>query len=484
MKPLLLSLFAALVTVSLVSGCAVGPDYSPPEIQTPKAFSGPPQESVSAEDIAAWWTAFGDMGLSTIVEKVLENNLDLQAAVERVEFSRARHGIVRADQFPSVAATGSYQRTRPFGFSTQDQWTVGGTVAWEIDLFGRVRRGVEASIATFEADIEDLHSVRVSLVAETVATYLQLASLQQRYQIAQRNVAGQERSLEIANDRFDKGMAAGLDPAQAKVNLESTRASLPALELERQRALNRLSVLEGRGPYNTRDLMSVLAPPADEVLLPPVLPAQLPSVPEEFLVGIPADLLRNRPDIRSLERQLAAQTAQVGVAVASRYPSIQLSGTWDWIARNPGSLFESGTGAGGIGPLVSLPLFQGGRLVNAVRAEEALVRDLDLRLRQTVLVAQEEVENALFAIVRDRRRTELLEEATTAANTSVDLARQLYTSGQSDFQNVLDAQRSLFALEDELEIARLATLLDLVDLYRALGGGWGEPTNDGSADAP
>ena len=169
--------------------------------------------------------------------------------------------------------------------------------------------------------------------------------------------------------------------------------------------------------------------------------------------------------------------------MANRFPSIQLSGTWDWIARNPGRLFETGTGAGGIGPFVTLPIFQGGRLANAVRAEEALVRNLHLRLRQAVLVAQEEVENALYAIVRDRRRVELLEEATAAATTSVDLARQLYTSGQSDFQNVLDAQRSLFTLEDELAVARFATLLDFVDLYRALGGGWGETAVD-EARAP
>ena len=392
-----------------------------------------------AEEISAWWDSFGDVQLSQLVRSVLGANLDLRAAVDRIEVSRAVYGVVAADRLPTVDATGSYSRTRPLvATPTQDQWTVGGRLSWEIDLFGRIRRSVEASLASFEADVEDLRAVQVALAAETAAVYVDALSLSERLAIARRNVASQARSRGIAEDRFQAGMTANLDPAQARVNLHTTEAAVPALELLRRRALHRLAVLCGKDP---RALLEVVA--ADQ---------PLPDVPSEMLVGIPADLLRNRPDIRGLERRLAAQSAQVGVATASLYPSVNLSGTWDWLARTPSRLFDSGTGFGGIGPLVTVPVFNAGRLRSQVRAEEAALRQLDKQLRQQVLVAQEEVENALFAIVRDRRQAQLLDQALQAAGQAVELSQQLYTSGQSDFQNVLDAQRSAFALEDELAV--------------------------------
>ena len=346
----------------------------------------------------------------------------------------------------------------PWVLEPQNQWTIGGRASWEIDLFGRVRRSMEASLANFEAELADLGAVRVALIAETVATYLQCVSLRERITIARSNVEGQERSKDIADRRFDAGMAAGLDPAQADVNLARTQASVPALELALRRSLHRLSVLAGRDPVSNFENAGS--------------GAELPEFPPSLSVGIPADLIRNRPDIRSLERRLAAQSARVGVAIAARYPAIQLSGSWDWLSSKLGGLSSDAAEFGSVGPSISVPIFQSGRLRAQVDAEEANLRQLHLALRQSVLIAQEEVENSLIAIVLDRQQTELLGAAVEAAQDSVELSRSLYTSGQSDFQNVLDAQRSLFALEDELALARLGVLLDLVDLYRALGGGW------------
>ena len=461
---------AQLLLLGMTGCAAVGLDYEAPSIEAPSAYGDRESQSVATDQIATWWEGLGDEQLSQLVDVVLESNLDLAAAIERVEVSRATYGVVASQRFPAVDAVGSYGRARPFGGVTQNQWTVGGRASWEIDVFGRVRRSIEASLASFEAEVEDLNGVRVAVAAEAAATYLQILSLHERLGIAARNVAGQERSLGIATQRFDAGMSAGLDPAQARVNLHSTQASVPTLELQLSRALHRLSVLTGQNP---RALIGQLS--TERVL---------PSVPDELLVGIPADLLRNRPDIRSLERRLAAQSAQVGVATASLYPAIELSGSWDWLSRTPGALFDSGTGFGNIGPLVSIPIFNAGRLRAQVSAEEAAMRQLDKQLRQRVLIAQEEVENALVAIVRDRRQSELLVEAVAAAKQSVDLSKHLYTSGQSDFQNVLDAQRSLFALEDDLARAKLATLLDVVDLYRAVGGGWGSGDQDREAGSP
>ena len=447
---------------ALAAGCAaVGPDYEKPQLAAARAFGSGSAEPPGPEAMARWWGTFGDAQLEALVERMLSANLDLAAAVERIEVARAAFGIASADRFPGASATGGYQRGRPLlGSPTQDVYSVGGAISWELDLFGRVRRSVEASYASFEAQVEELHGIRVALVAEAVTTYLQALSLQERLDIAARNVDGQERSLEIANERFTAGMAAGLDPAQAEVNLSASLASVPALQLELRRALHRLAVLMGEDPRTLIDSVDCASP--------------LPAVPSELLVGVPADLMRNRPDIRGLERQLHAQTARVGIAVAARYPRLDFSATWEWLTQEPDDLFDDDFGFGLVGIPISLPLFTGGRITNQIAAEEAAVRELHLRLQQQVLLAQEEVENALVAIVADREQVVTLDRAVAAARRSADLSRQLYTSGQSDFQNVLDAQRSLLALEDELARARLFTLLDLVELFRALGGGWGQ----------
>lgn len=447
----------------LTACAAVGPDYERPQLETPATFGNQAAESIGAQQISQWWHGFGDEQLSQLVEEVLEQNLDLASAVERVEVARASYGIAKADRWPSVSAASTFSRGRQLVFNpTTNQYTVGASTAWEIDLFGRVRRSVESALASFEAQIEDLHGVRLALVTETVATYLQALSLSERLDIAAKNVKSQEQSLNIAELRFDAGMANGLDPAQAKVNLHSTQATVPALRFELTRTLHRLSVLTSREPRALLEQLSTDIP--------------LPEVPAEVLVGIPADLLRNRPDLRGLERNLAAQSARVGVATAALYPSIQLSGSWDWLALEPEDLFEEEGGFGSIGPVVTLPLFTAGRLRSQVDAEEATLRQLHLQLHQQALVAQEEVENALVSVVNDRRQVELLEEASIAAQRSVDLVRELYTSGQSDFQNVLDAQRNQFTLEDQLAQLRLLVLLDLVDVYRSIGGGWAAVT--------
>ena len=465
-------LTALAAGAALVSCKAVGPDYRAPSAPTPASYDVGEQPSLAPEDVALWWEGFGDEQLSSLVESALASNLDLLAAVERVEAARAAYGVVSADRLPTLTGTASYTRVKTLGAPTRDQWSLGAQVAWEVDLFGRVRRAVEASHASFEAEVEQVRGVQVALAAETVATYLQALSIQERLDIAAYNVDGQRRSLDIADRRFDAGMAAGLDPAQARVNLHSTQASVPALELQMQRALHRLAVLTGKDPRSLVGSLQTVRP--------------LPEVPEQLMVGLPADLLRNRPDIRGLERELAAQTARVGVATAALYPSVNLTGAWDWLAQDPDELFERDSRTGSLGFPVSVPIFNAGRLRSQVSAEEAVVRQIHLQLRQRILVAQEEVENALVAIVRDRRQAELLAEAVEAARSSVDLSRQLYTSGQSDFQNVLDAQRSLFALEDDLARAKLNTLLDLVDLYRAIGGGWteGEPADDPAGRMP
>ncbi|MEM1448104.1 MAG: efflux transporter outer membrane subunit [Planctomycetota bacterium] len=464
----------SLYFTAILAGCAaVGPDYEPPQIETPDSFRDGSEESVLASELSSWWSAFGDATLTELVEDVLARNLDVQVAVERIEEVRARFGVARADRLPTLDVTGSYSRTRPILFPeprTQNQWTAGGEFVWELDLFGRVRRSVEAAGASLEAQVEDLRAVQVLLAAETAATYLRILSISERLEIARRNVDAQRQSQLLATERFRAGIVAGLDPAQADVNLFSSRATVPALELALRRDTHRLAVLAGRPP---RALDSRLASVGD-----------LPDVPGELLVGVPADLLRNRPDVRAAERRLAAQTARVGVATAALYPAVNLSGTWDWLARTSNDVLGDGIETGAIGPLVSIPIFNGRRLRSNVEIEEAIVRQLAIALRQSLLIAQEEVENSLVAIVEDRRRAELLTDASSAAERSVGLSRELYTSGQASFQRVLDAQRSLFTLEDQVAQSRLDVLLDVVDLYRSLGGGWTAPEGTEPEEEP
>ena len=456
-----------ILALAFTASCAaVGPDYSPPQIDLPSGFTNQDSSPIGAENLANWWLVFEDPDLSAVIEKALSANMDLKAAFERVSAARALYGFARADQLPSVNANGSSARAKQFfpGATTGNEWTVGGDLSWEVDLFGRVRRSVEAASRDLESQGEQVHDLQVLIVAEVASTYLQALSLQERLGIAERNVDSQKRSLEIANNRFEKGMTAGLDPAQATLNLFTTQLIVPTLELALARSLNRLAVLTGQ----------------DAVGIGGLLPnaADLPSVPDRLLVGVPANLLRNRPDVRAAERRLAAQTARIGIAEARLYPAINLSGTWNWLASSPGNVFSDALEFGSIGPIVNVPIFNNARLRSRVSAEEARARELELVLRQRVLIAQEEVENALISVVRDRQLVELLDEATQAAETSVGFAKDLYTSGQSDFQNVLDAQRSLFALEDDGAQSRLAVLLDIVELYRSLGGGWTSPVED------
>lgn len=458
----------ATAFVSLLASCAaVGPDYERPQIELPDGYGAEIDGSAGVDaSIATWWERFADPELDALVESVLASNLDLMAAVERIEFARAGLAASRGLRLPSASVDGSVSHAQPRGSSDSDEvFALGIGAAWELDVFGRVRRSVEASRADLGATVELARAVRTALVAETVATYLQVRSLQARLAIARNNVAGQAASLDIAQSRFDAGIASRLDPTQAEVNLAATRSAIPALELAIRRSAHRLAVLTGAAPSETP--AGVLEGGA------------LPAVPASLLVGVPADLLRNRPDVRAAERQLAAQVARIGLAEAARYPSFDLVGSFDLLAADLGDLFDDGSDAWSIGVPFSWPIFTGGRLEAAVHAERARARELELTYVQTVLIAQEEVENALVAYANDRETQRILASAVDAANRTVELSRELYTAGQSDFQNVLDAERSLFALEDDLEVARVNVLLDLVDLYRALGGGWAAAADGG-----
>jgi len=464
-RPLLL-LSAALAI--LFAGCAaVGPDYVLPETPAPAAWSATLKGGLIAEEInprtlASWWTVLKDPVLSSLIERAVEANLDLGEARARVREARARVGVSEAGLFPIIGASGSASQRRSSeetgSGGTRELYAVGFDASWELDLFGAKRRAIEAAQAELQASEEDLRDVLVSLLAEVALNYVQARRLQTRLTIAQANLDAQEETYNIAQWRFQAGLTTQLDVEQARYNLEQTRSQIPALQTGLEQAKNRLAVLLGQHPGSLEDVLAERK--------------AIPVTPLEVAVGVPADALRQRPDVRRAERRLAAQTAQIGVATAELYPKLSLIGSIGLEALSLGNLFSSGARTFSIGSSMAWTIFDFGRIRGNIEVQTALQEQAMISYEAAVLAALEEVENALVAYADEQVRRRSLLEATQAAQSVVDLARDQYSSGLIDFQVVLDAQRSLLSLQDQLAVSEGQVTSNLISLYKALGGGW------------
>jgi NodT family efflux transporter outer membrane factor (OMF) lipoprotein len=345
-----------------------------------------------------------------------------------------------------------------------DTFSFGAGLAWEIDLFGRIRRNVEAATAQYDASVEDYRDVLVTLLGEIALNYLEVRTVQARLFYARSNIDAQSESLALTQARFDAGLTSALDVAQAESNLGRSEAEVPALEALLEAALNRVEVLTGRPPGALHERLADVQP--------------IPMPPEEVTVGLPAELLRQRPDVRRAERQLAAQTARIGVATADLYPRLSLTG---FFASDAGDLGDLATGKSltwGIGIPLRWNVFSGGKVQNQIRAERARADQAFKLYEQSVLLALEEVQTALAAYSNEKMRAEQLGVATDATQRAVDLVRTQYVSGLTNFQNVLDTQRTLFQLQQQLADSEGRQVQNLVALYRALGGGWDVETLD------
>ncbi len=472
-------LAGALVLIS--AGCiTVGPDYETPETPTPDAWGEVIQRDFSGETPALeeWWTVFGDPKLDRLIRMAGEGNLDLKTAVARVEEARALRTGAASRWYPNLEGIGVAQATRisestfpnTFGRDRESgYYDIGFGVGWELDFWGRIRRMVESADAALQADIESYRDGLVLLYAEVALNYAQVRTLQQRIRYLQNNAKIQEESVQLTRNRRDAGLAPDLDVRQAELNLAQTQAAIPALRIELAQAVHRLGVLTGKDPQTFRDFLL-----NDE--------SPIPDVPEEVAVGIPADLLRQRPDVRRAERLLAAQNARIGVATAELYPAFSLPGTFTLEAYEGGDLFKAGSLQYGLGPAFRWNLFTAGRVRSLIRAEEARTRQALFQYQQTVLLAVEEVENAMVSLAEQRRREQKLVQAVEAARQSSALARTLYENGLTDFQNVLDMQRSLTAQQDALAQSRGRVTASLILLYKALGGGWDVPDPAGASE--
>lgn len=466
--------------VALLHGCTtVGPNYQPPEpivpaawrrdaVATPAAVA----PAAAAPALSQWWTIFHDPLLTELVARAQAENRDVRQAEARLRQARAQRGLAAADRQPTLAAGASAGRNHSHsetgGGVSSSLFTNTFDASWEADLFGGRQRAVEAASATMEAAAAQLADVQVSLVAEVALNYVSWRSYQQRLSLTEANLATQTATYDLTRWRQQAELVTQLDVDQARMSLEQTRAALPALRTGLTQADHQLAILLGQTPG------SLSAPLA--------APQPVPMAADAIAIGVPADALRRRPDVRSAERQLAAQTAQIGVAAAARYPDFTLSGSIGLEALTPGGLYTAGTRTAQAALRAGWTLFDGGRVRQKVAIQTALQEEALGAYEAAVLTALREVEDALTAYANERTRRQALLEAATAGQSACALARERYASGLADFQAVLSSQQSLLTVQDALASSDATVTSDLIRLYKALGGGWENATP--SANTP
>jgi NodT family efflux transporter outer membrane factor (OMF) lipoprotein len=457
-------LLGASALALALAACTVGPDYQPPAPETRAGWQGR-QETADFAQIQQWWAAFHDAELDSLVTRAIDGNLDVKMAAQRIVEARAQKDVAEAGYYPSITASSQASRTHiptslghlPSG-NTVDFFDVGPSLSWEIDLFGKTRRNVEAADAQVGASIEDRRAALVTLLGELGNDYAALRSAQARLDIAKRNIDAEGELVELTRAKQNGGLGSELDVAQAESQLSTLRAVIPQLETTIAQQGNAIAVLLGLEPGA---LTTELSHPGALPPAPPALPAALPS-----------EVVLNRPDIREAERRLAAANAQIGVAEAARYPSLTLSPQIDLAGSTIHQMFSSTAALWVAMAGVKQPIFEGGKLDANVRSAEASTEEARLNYKKTVLTAFREIEDALVAYEAEQRRYKDLVAAREASRRALDRATSLYRAGLGDFLNVLDGERNLYTTEDAVAQSEQALTQQTVSLYKALGAGW------------
>jgi multidrug efflux system outer membrane protein len=464
---LLAWLLAVLLTQSFTGCATVGPDYVPPDTAVSKDWHTPLDVGLTAEKIdpqalATWWSTLNDQELSSLIARAVKGNLDIKEARVRIREARARRRIAKADLLPTLDATGSATWSRSSEDTgtaeTRDFYAAGFDAGWELDLFGGVQRSVEAAKADLDATQENLHDMLVSMTAEVALNYIEVRIYQKRLDVTVANLEIQQETYRLIQSRYQAGLDDELAVQQARSNLESTLSQIPTMRTGLEGAMNRIAVLLGEQPGALHEQLENYKP--------------IPLVPQYVAVGVPADVLRRRPDVRKAERELAAQTARIGVATAELYPKFTLSGSIGLETLSLGNLITTGSRTFSIGPRITWPIFNAGSIRANIEIQSALQEQTMIQYESVILSALEEVENALVAYVAEQTRRTSLDEAVDAAKQALELAQYKYQTGLIDFITVLDAQRSLLDYEDQLVQSAGSITSNLIRLYKALGGGW------------
>jgi multidrug efflux system outer membrane protein len=458
-------LAAGLLLALVAGGCTVGPNYQQLQPTMPAEWSSAAEDGISREpvDIVRWWDLFGDTQLQTLVARSVSANKDLKLAEARVREARAQWRAAGAPAWPAVDASGSYARVHQSEnvssyTEKHDLFQAGFDAGWEIDLFGGVRRAVEAAKAQVQASEEDRRDVLVTLVAEVATNYMALRGSQRRLAIAQQNIHTQKDTVDLTRGRFEAGLGSKLEVLQSEALLASIEARVPVIEASIRQAIHRLGVLLGLEP---EALLEELLPPAD-----------IPAVPPEVPVAPPSDLLRRRPDIRGAERQLAAATANIGVATADLFPRFSLTGLLGLESTAASDLFSSQSRFWTFGPTVRWPVFDAGKARAAIQVQTARQEEALAFYEKTVLNALEEVESAMVVYAKTRKTRDALAQAAETTRQSADIAFELYQKGLVDFLNVLQSQQALYQVLDQFAQSEENVSTSLVALFKALGGGW------------
>ncbi|HTS17434.1 MAG TPA: efflux transporter outer membrane subunit [Verrucomicrobiae bacterium] len=472
-----------LLTGSLLAGCAVGPDYHPPKTQAPASWSEARLGGTtnSAIQIVEWWKTFNDPELNSLIQRAVVTNYDLRIADGRLREARALRSFAAWDLGPAINAGGGYTDVRqsrnslpfittgPVGSQISsnyifqyDLYDAHFDASWEIDVFGGKRRALQEANALLASAQEDRHDVLVSVLAEVARNYMEVRNFQQRIAITRNNIAAQQDAVEIARSRFNAGLGSELEVKQSEAVLATTQSQLPVLETTLKHCIHRLGVLLGQPPGALTAELSTETP--------------VPAPPPEVPVGLPSDLLRRRPDVRRAERELAAATANIGVQTAELFPKFSLTGIAGFQSFSVGDWFSGGSKYWQAGPAVTWRLFDLGRVRSQIQTANAQAQQSLDAYERTVLMSFEDVENGLVAYANEQTRYRALATAVDAERHALDLANARYKQGLADFLNVVDAERSLYQAEDDLANSQSTVSIDLVTLYKSLGGGW-EPSS-------
>ena len=459
-----------------IAGCTVGPDYVPPELKAPDHWTerqdAPPGDNEPAlRQLRHWWSEFKDPMLNRLVDQAIAGNYDVKIATQHLVIARANRDVAASGAYPSVGFAASAQRAAssttarftpgigPFPTASPFNTFEGGfDASWEIDVFGSIRRGIEAADANVGAAVEDRRDVLLSLLAELGVNYATLRASQERLAIAQRNIAAAQQALALTKRRFDRGLVSDIDVAQAGAQLETFEAMAPQLEATIATTAHAIASLLGRLPG---DLEAELSKPGRVMPVPPSLPVSMPS-----------DVVRERPDIRRAERAIASATAEVGVAVAQLFPRFDIPLSLGLLSSTIGPLLTGGSLAWGFGLAVVQPIFEGGRLDAQIRLTKAVAEQDRLAYDQTVLAAFRDVEDALVSFSSEEKRRTQIAAAVADNRKALDSATRLYGAGLIDFLRVLDSQRSLYTAEDSLALSDLSKVQQTIALLKALGSAW------------
>lgn len=457
-----------LIAAGFLTACTVGPDYQLPLTETPESFAEGTQPEFSNNAVeAVWWKLFKDEQLSNLVDETIKHNHDLAAANANLLEARALYLQAEVNLLPSVTSRAGYidqlrstgaMNNRTFAPRELKLYSTGFDAAWEVDFFGRSRRNLEASNAEVEMQEANLRDVGISLIAEVARNYFALRGLQNQLAVLKQNVENQQQTLEITQVKVKNGRGTELDSARAAAQLDTTRAAIPGLETAISQAVHRLSVLTGQLPNALTAKLSQAAP--------------IPKLPEIVAIGNPADLLRRRPDVKMVERRLAASTARIGVATADLFPKVTFGGAISLEASSLSGFGAAGALAYSMGPRISWAAFDLGRVYTRIKVADAHTEADLANYQQIVLNVLEETENALVSYNRIRAKQDLLASAVKSGLKAHDLAKLRFNAGVTDFLTVLDSESRLLQQQNQLAETQTATATALVAVYKALGGGW------------